>query len=88
MKKNIKNLETHNILISKEPYRWLKEKNSWQYKYEKHKVKSSIDKKGKYEGIDFIFQTAQEEATSSGTTGYHHSGDPNEGGKHEDMLEH
>jgi len=54
LRKNIKNLETQNILISKQVYRWLKEKKLWQYKYEKQKVKTTIYKEQKHEGIDIL----------------------------------
>ena len=33
--KNPSKLETKNTLISKQAYRWLKEKKTWQYKYER-----------------------------------------------------
>ena len=37
-------LETKNILISKQAYRWLNEKNTWKYKYERQKVMATIYK--------------------------------------------
>ena len=56
--KKIGNLETKNILISKQAYRWLSEKKTWSYKYERQKVKATIYKEGKCEGIEFILQDA------------------------------
>lgn len=35
LNKKVKKLENENSLIDKRAYRWLKEKNTWQYKYEK-----------------------------------------------------
>lgn len=58
LNKQIKKLETQNILISKQAYRWLKEKKLWQYKYEKQKVKVAIYKVEEHEGIDILLQVA------------------------------
>ena len=69
MTKKIGKLETTSILISKQAYRWLNEKKTWQYKYERKKVKATIYKEGKYEGIDCILQDAQQETTGSRTIG-------------------
>ena len=42
--KNISKLQTKNTLISKQAFRWLNEKKTWKYKYERHKVNDTIYK--------------------------------------------
>jgi len=54
LNKKIKKLETQNMLISKQAYRWLKEKKLWKYKYEKRKVKVAIYKAEEHEGIHIL----------------------------------
>lgn len=56
--KKVKKLETKKSLIAKQVYRWLKEKTTWQYKYEREKVKTTIYKEGKCEGIDYLLQVS------------------------------
>lgn len=53
LRKKTKKLETQNILISKQAYKWLKENKHWQCKYEKQKVKNGITKGGKRSKREF-----------------------------------
>ena len=45
LKMKAKKLETKNILISQQDYRWLIEQKHWKYKYESQKVKIGIYKR-------------------------------------------
>ena len=67
LSKKANKLETHNLLISRQAYKWLQEKKSWQYKYERQKLKTQIYKEERgTKGIDALLQeTLVEEVTST-----------------------
>jgi len=60
-------LKRKNDLISKQAFKWLKEKNMWQAKYEKQKVKATLFKETHDTCLDCLAHAAQQEA-STGTT--------------------
>ena len=59
-------LKRKNDLLSKQAFKWLKEKNMWQAKYEKQKVKVALFRERHDSGLDFLARAAQQEA-STGT---------------------
>ena len=67
LKEDLGRLKRKNDLISKQAFKWLKEKNMWQAKYEKQKVKATLFKERHDTGLDCLARAAQQEA-STGTT--------------------
>lgn len=65
LNKKINSLETKNIFIFKQAYRWLNEKNTWKYKYQRQKVMATIYKEGTCEGIDCLLHETHQEASRS-----------------------
>jgi len=59
-------LKRKNDLLSKQAFKWLKEKNTWQAKYEKQKVKAALFREKHDTGLDCLVRAAQQE-TSTGT---------------------
>lgn len=60
-------LKRKNDLLSMQAFKWLKEKNMWQAKYEKQKVKAALFRERHDSGLDCLVRAAQQEA-STGTT--------------------
>ena len=67
LKEELGRLKRKNDLLSKQAFKWLKEKNMWQAKYEKQKVKEALFKERHDTGLDCLARAAQQEA-STGTT--------------------
>lgn len=64
-------LKQKNDLLSKQAFKWLKEKNMQQAKYEKKKVKATLFREGHDSGLDCLVRAAQQEASTgtASTTG-------------------
>ena len=52
-----------NDLLSKQAFKWLKEKNMWQEKYEKQKVKEALFRERHDTGLDCLVRAAQQGAS-------------------------
>lgn len=52
-------LKWKNDLLSKQAFKWLKEKNMWQAKYEKQKVKAALFREIHDSGLDCLAKAAQ-----------------------------
>lgn len=59
-------LKRKNDLLSKQAFKWLNEKNMWQAKYEKQKVKAALFRERHDLGLDCLVKAEQQEA-STGT---------------------
>ena len=68
LKEELGRLKRKNDLISKQAFKWLKEKNMWQAKYEKQKVKAALFKERHETGLDCLARAAQQEASTCTTS--------------------
>jgi len=58
-KEELGRLKRKNNLLSKQAFKWLKEKNMWQAKYEKQKVKAALFRERHDTGLDCLARAAQ-----------------------------
>ena len=65
LKEEVGILKRRNELLSKQAFKWLKDKNMWQAKYEKQKVKETLFKVKHESGFDCL---GRETATGTATT--------------------
>jgi len=63
LQEEISRLKRRNELLSKQAFKWLKDKNTWQAKYEKQKVKAAILKAKQESELDYVNRE-----TDTGTT--------------------